>query len=74
METDIENDQLKNMIATYWKVNKEDVKFMPITGTWRSPYVYVNDEELDKAKQALKDEMAGKGKLVQADGAENANP
>lgn len=75
METDIENDQLKNMIATYWKVKKENVKFMPVTGTWKSPYVYVDDAELDKAKQALKDEIAGKGlPAASPDGAEQTNP
>ncbi|MED5020334.1 LCP family protein [Paenibacillus chibensis] len=75
METDIENDQLKNMIATYWKVKKENVKFMPVTGTWKSPYVYVDDAELNKAKQALKDEIAGKGlPAARPDGAEQTNP
>ncbi|MEC0369925.1 LCP family protein [Paenibacillus chibensis] len=75
METDIENDQLKNMIATYWKVKKENVKFMPVTGTWKSPYVYVDDAELDKAKQALKDEIAGNGlPAASPDGAEQTNP
>ncbi|MGN7357745.1 LCP family protein [Paenibacillus sp. SAF-054] len=75
METDFENDQLKNMIATYWKVKKENVKFMPVTGTWKSPYVYVDEAELDKAKQALKDELAGKGlSATTTDGAEQTNP
>ncbi|MDR0268954.1 LCP family protein [Paenibacillus sp.] len=75
MDTDFENEQLKNMIATYWKVNKADVKFMPITGTWKSPYVYVNDAELDKAKQALQDEIAGKTlPAASADAVEKANP
>ncbi|WP_160044630.1 MULTISPECIES: LCP family protein [Paenibacillus] len=74
METDIESDQLKNMIATYWKVNKEDVRFMPVTGTWRSPYVYVDDAELNQAKQALKDEMAGKVQPASTGNAEKANP
>ncbi|MCJ8011389.1 LCP family protein [Paenibacillus sp. KQZ6P-2] len=74
MQTDIENEQMKNMIATYWKINKENVKFMPVTGTWKSPYVYVDNAELDKAKQALKDEIAGKGQPAATDGAAQANP
>lgn len=75
METDIENDQMKNMISTYWTIKKENVKFMPITGNWKSPYVYVNDDELDKAKQALKDEVAGKGlPAASTDSTEKANP
>jgi hypothetical protein len=53
MKTDIENDQLKDMIATYWNISKENVEFKPVTGTWRSPYVYINETELEAAKQSL---------------------
>lgn len=60
MTTDIEKDQVKNMIKAYFDINKQDVKFMPVTGEWRSPFVYINSEELENAKQALKDELAGK--------------
>ncbi|GAB6990633.1 LCP family protein [Paenibacillus pini] len=60
LEMDIESDQLKNMISTYWKISKDNVKFMPITGNWKSPYVYVSDGEISKASQALADEIAGK--------------
>ncbi|AOZ91701.1 LCP family protein [Paenibacillus crassostreae] len=59
MEIDMEQAQLKNMIATYWNISKDNVKFMPVTGNWKSPYVYLDDEVVDKAKQALKDEIAG---------------
>ncbi|SET64667.1 LCP family protein [Paenibacillus sp. NFR01] len=53
LTTDIENDQIKSFIKTYWKIPKENVEFKPVTGTWRSPYVYINEEELDAAKKAL---------------------
>ncbi|MGN7761197.1 LCP family protein [Paenibacillus sp. 22594] len=59
MKTDIENEQIKNMITTYWKISKENIEFKPVTGTWRSPYVYINDEELDAAKKSLHDRIAG---------------
>ncbi|MFP4975639.1 LCP family protein [Paenibacillus sp. CN-4] len=59
MLTDIENAQLKDMIAKYWNISKEDVEFVPVTGSWRSPYVYLNESELDRAKQALKNRLAG---------------
>ena len=58
MQTDIEREQLKNMIATYYKISKEDVEFKPVTGTWRSPYVYINEEELEAAKQSLHSRLA----------------
>ncbi|MGM1046549.1 transcriptional attenuator, LytR family [Paenibacillus uliginis N3/975] len=60
MKTDLEKDQVKNMIMAYYDIKKEDVKFVPLTGEWRSPFVYISDSELTKAKQALKDELAGK--------------
>ncbi|WP_379161189.1 LCP family protein [Paenibacillus sp. sgz5001063] len=59
MKTDIENAQIKNLISTYWKISKENIEFKPVTGTWRSPYVYINDEELDAAKKSLQDRIAG---------------
>lgn len=68
MTTDLEQGQIKNIIAAYWNISKENVHFMPITGDWKSPYVYLHDDELEAAKQALKDELAGKTVNSSADG------
>lgn len=59
LSTDFENQQMKNMISAYWDISKEDIHFVPVTGEWRSPYVYINKKQLGAAKQALKDELAG---------------
>lgn len=59
MTTTVESDQVKNFISTYWNLPKESVNFVPVTGTWNSPYVYINQGELDQAKQALAKELAG---------------
>ncbi|WP_025699241.1 LCP family protein, partial [Paenibacillus forsythiae] len=59
MKTDIEKDQIRNLIAAYWKMSKENVEFKPVTGTWSSPYVYINEETLDAAKQSLRNRLAG---------------
>ncbi|WP_410768023.1 LCP family protein [Fontibacillus sp. BL9] len=59
METDLESKQMKNMISAYWSISKENVDFVPVTGEWKNPYVYLNDDELEQAKQALKNELAG---------------
>lgn len=59
METDLESQQMKNMIQTYWSISKENVDFMPVTGDWKSPYVYLHKDELEAAKQALKNQIAG---------------
>ncbi|WP_438492342.1 LCP family protein [Paenibacillus sp. IHBB 3054] len=59
MQSDIENAQIKSLISTYWKISKENIEFVPVTGTWRSPYVYINDKELEAAKKSLQDRIAG---------------
>ncbi|WP_127592052.1 LCP family protein [Paenibacillus lautus] len=73
MTTDFEQEQIRNILKTYYDIGKEDVKFMPITGEWRSPNVYIDDNELNAAKQALQDELAGKhnagGQGTEADSA-----
>ncbi|GIP48190.1 hypothetical protein J53TS2_17810 [Paenibacillus sp. J53TS2] len=59
MDTDLESQQMKNMIQAYWSISKENVDFMPVTGDWKSPYVYLHEDELDAAKQALRNQIAG---------------
>ncbi|WP_189025044.1 LCP family protein [Paenibacillus albidus] len=67
MRTDIENEQLKDMIATYWNISKENVEFKPVTGTWRSPYVYINETELAEARTSLQNRIAGISGAATAD-------
>ncbi|WP_438351644.1 LCP family protein [Paenibacillus sp. FA6] len=74
MEIDMEQIQLKNVISTYWNISKDNVKFMPVTGNWKSPYVYIDNDELDQAKQALKDEIAGKSVNLKDQNASNLIP
>lgn len=59
METDLESKQMKNIISAYWSISKENVDFVPVTGQWKSPYVYLNDSEFEQAKQALQNELSG---------------
>ncbi|MDO3409191.1 LCP family protein [Saccharibacillus sp. CPCC 101409] len=63
-DTDIENKQVMNLARTYWNLPKENIKFMQVTGPWdrKTGFVYLKDDELAAAKQALQDEMAGKHK------------
>ncbi|MNJ54042.1 putative transcriptional regulator YwtF [compost metagenome] len=72
METDLESQQMKNIIAAYWNISKENVSFMPVTGQWKNPYVYLNGEEFEKARQALKDELAGVKQQADGSGAAQA--
>lgn len=59
LKTDIEGKQIKDLISTYWKISKENIQFKPVTGTWRSPYVYINDTELEAAKKSLQETITG---------------
>ncbi|WP_018753278.1 LCP family protein [Paenibacillus sanguinis] len=74
METDLESQQMKNMIQAYWSISKENVDFMPITGDWKSPYVYLHESELEAAKQALRNELAGTKPATVTDDTEAAEP
>lgn len=56
---DIETAQMKNLVSTYWNISKDNVTYNPVAGTWRSPYVYIDEEKLEEAKQALKAEYDG---------------
>ncbi|MCC3380041.1 LCP family protein [Paenibacillus farraposensis] len=60
MTTDIESQQMKNIVQTYWNISKQNVKYNPVAGTWRSPYVYIDEQQLDAARQALQAELAKK--------------
>ncbi|WP_256760217.1 LCP family protein [Cohnella sp. WQ 127256] len=64
MRTDIPKKQIENMIATYFGINRSDIRFIPLTGTWRSPYVYLDEDKLQEAKQALAEDLNPKGRPI----------
>ncbi|WP_251558825.1 LCP family protein [Paenibacillus pasadenensis] len=53
MKTDMPESELRSMLMAYFGIGASDIEFIPLTGDWRSPYVYVDDAALEKAKQAL---------------------
>lgn len=62
MRTDIPKVQIESMIATYLGINRSDIRFIPLTGTWKSPYVYLDEAKLQEAKQALAEELIPEGR------------
>jgi len=60
VKTDIPKSQLKSFLTTYAMIKKEDITYISIEGQWRSPYIYVKDEMMEQAKQALKEQLSGK--------------
>lgn len=65
MRTDIPRDQIVNMLKAYYDIDKESVRFIPLEGVWDSPYVYLNKDKLQEAKQALAEELTMDGRKVQ---------
>ncbi|MBN3525939.1 LCP family protein [Paenibacillus apiarius] len=57
---DMTPSQIRNSLTTYIGINRNDIHYMPVDGDWKSPYIYVNQEQLEQGKQALKDVLAGR--------------
>ncbi|WP_138751938.1 LCP family protein [Paenibacillus sinopodophylli] len=55
---DMPSKEIKNMMTTYLGISASDVTFIPLEGTWRSPYVYLDDAKLEEAKAALQAKLA----------------
>ncbi|WP_054027946.1 LCP family protein [Bacillus sp. FJAT-28004] len=55
---DMPSKEIKNMMTTYLGLSRDDITFIPLEGTWRSPYVYLDEAKLKEAKAALQSKMA----------------
>lgn len=56
MKTDIPASQIRDMMKTYYNIDRQNVKYMPIDGEWVSPFVLADEESLSKARAALRQE------------------
>ncbi|WP_123039844.1 LCP family protein [Cohnella candidum] len=64
VKTDIPKEQIQNMISTYFGISRQNVRFIALTGEWKSPYVYLDQAKLEEAKQALQEEMQPEGRAI----------
>lgn len=62
MRTDIPKEQIKNMMKAYYDLRSSDIRFIPLEGEWKSPYVYLNQDKLEEAKRALAEELTTEGR------------
>lgn len=62
--TDIPKAQITNMLKTYYDIKREDIRFIPLTGVWKSPYVYLDQSSVAEAKAALAEEMSPEGRAA----------
>lgn len=60
LKMDVPKDQIKDLITTYFTINKDKITLIPLEGTWKSPYVYLDEAKFEEAKQALKQELTEK--------------
>ncbi len=67
--TDIPQAQIMNILKTYYDINREDTRFLPLTGDWKSPYVYLDAKSVEAAKQALAEELSSEGRPKTSDSA-----
>ncbi|WP_274651878.1 LCP family protein [Paenibacillus humicola] len=58
MKMDIPSGEVQKMITTYFGISRSDITFIPLEGTWRSPYVYLDADKLEQAKAALRQQLA----------------
>lgn len=58
MKMDMPSKEIQNLLHEYFGISRSDVTFIPLEGSWRSPYVYLDDAKLDEARAALKAKMA----------------
>ena len=57
MNTDVPSSQIRDMIRTYFNMNPSNINYVHLEGEWESPYVVVKKEELQKASEALKQQL-----------------
>ncbi|MBB3109033.1 LCP family protein required for cell wall assembly [Paenibacillus phyllosphaerae] len=58
MRMDLPASEVENLMKTYFQMGKSDIQFSALEGTWRSPYVRVNEDSLQKAKEILQAKLA----------------
>ena len=59
IRTDVPSSQLRDLLRTYFDITPANVKYIPIDGTWVSPYIVVTEEELGIARAALQAQLGG---------------
>lgn len=53
VKTDVSESYLRQWIHNYKKIKPDQIDFLQVEGRWKSPYVYLNEDELSKALSAL---------------------
>lgn len=57
VSTDIHRKELEELVLKYVTMGKGNITFMPLEGSWKEPYVYLNEEKLNAARAALQEKL-----------------
>ncbi|NBC72260.1 LytR family transcriptional regulator [Paenibacillus sacheonensis] len=58
LRMDIPAGEVENLLKTYYGISGSGITFIPLEGTWKSPYVYLDQAKLQAAKDALQAKLA----------------
>lgn len=58
VHTDLPKAQIRSLIETYLGISSERITFISLEGTWRRPYVYLDEASFAQAKRALQEQLS----------------
>ncbi|MFD2116241.1 LCP family protein [Paenibacillus yanchengensis] len=58
VKTDMSEKEIKALIKKYYNIKRSDITFLTVDGSWKSPYIYLHQDSLAKARQQLQSNMA----------------
>ncbi|WP_010272223.1 LCP family protein [Paenibacillus senegalensis] len=61
MKTDIPSSQIRNFITKYYNIDRSNIAYYSLRGTWISPYIVLEEGELEAVQNALKAELGVDG-------------
>lgn len=57
LKTDIPSAQIRDMIRKYFGIESSNITYIQPDGTWVSPYIYLNNNDLQNARRALRKQL-----------------
>jgi LCP family protein required for cell wall assembly len=57
VRSDIPSSEIKAMMTTYSSMNPSNIEYVHLVGPWRSPFVYLDATEVNKATQSLNKQL-----------------
>ncbi|RXZ77132.1 LytR family transcriptional regulator [Paenibacillaceae bacterium] len=53
LKVDMPPSEIQNLLSTYYKINSQTIEAIQLEGTWRSPFVELNADVLQKTREVL---------------------